>query len=165
MHPRLELGIFCTESIRDSRCSTATSKLVAKYLYAFSKCEKPDAWVANLLAQHDLTPSAESPWAIVTQIYYLRCLRYTLKTKPRAAVTSNIQVNMKINLSVRLHLIDYNEILAFGCDCQGDDRVAAKLDGGESFLSEAVAQLLRSSSTKPLPLRSIDPHIVFASIS
>ncbi|GBP60172.1 hypothetical protein EVAR_41863_1 [Eumeta japonica] len=35
MHPRLEFGIFCTESIRDSRCSTATVKPVAKYLYTF----------------------------------------------------------------------------------------------------------------------------------
>ncbi|GBP34763.1 hypothetical protein EVAR_21827_1 [Eumeta japonica] len=37
MHPRLEFGIFCTESIRDSCCFTATVKPVAKYLYTFSK--------------------------------------------------------------------------------------------------------------------------------
>ncbi|GBP76273.1 hypothetical protein EVAR_54960_1 [Eumeta japonica] len=35
MHHRLELGIFCTKSIRDSRCSTTTVKAVAKYLYTF----------------------------------------------------------------------------------------------------------------------------------
>ncbi|GBP23332.1 hypothetical protein EVAR_76049_1 [Eumeta japonica] len=35
MHTRLALGIFCTESMRDSRCSTATVKPVAKYLYTF----------------------------------------------------------------------------------------------------------------------------------
>ncbi|GBP05356.1 Atrial natriuretic peptide receptor 2 [Eumeta japonica] len=37
MHPRLSFRIFCTESIRDSRCSTATVKPVAKCLYTFSK--------------------------------------------------------------------------------------------------------------------------------
>ncbi|GBP16542.1 hypothetical protein EVAR_19343_1 [Eumeta japonica] len=35
MHPRLELGIFCTENIRDSRCSTATVKPAAKYQYIY----------------------------------------------------------------------------------------------------------------------------------
>ncbi|GBP79935.1 hypothetical protein EVAR_75308_1 [Eumeta japonica] len=38
MHPWLELGIFCTESIRDSRCVTATVKPVAKYLYTIVSC-------------------------------------------------------------------------------------------------------------------------------
>ncbi|GBP53365.1 hypothetical protein EVAR_41202_1 [Eumeta japonica] len=33
MHARLDLGIFCTESIRDSRCSTAIVKPAAKHLY------------------------------------------------------------------------------------------------------------------------------------
>ncbi|GBP94986.1 hypothetical protein EVAR_66406_1 [Eumeta japonica] len=32
MQPRLELAIFCTESIRDSRCSMATVKAPEKYL-------------------------------------------------------------------------------------------------------------------------------------
>ncbi|GBP10377.1 hypothetical protein EVAR_5688_1 [Eumeta japonica] len=36
MHPRLELWIFCTESIRESRCFTAIVKPVAKYLYSES---------------------------------------------------------------------------------------------------------------------------------
>ncbi|GBP63640.1 hypothetical protein EVAR_47978_1 [Eumeta japonica] len=40
MHPRLELGIFCTESIRDSRYSTVTVKPEAKYLYTFSKFKR-----------------------------------------------------------------------------------------------------------------------------
>ncbi|GBP18844.1 hypothetical protein EVAR_93274_1 [Eumeta japonica] len=46
MHPRLELGIFCTESIRDSRCSTATVKPMAKYLYTFS-----NTWVSNMIKE------------------------------------------------------------------------------------------------------------------
>ncbi|GBP37723.1 hypothetical protein EVAR_23773_1 [Eumeta japonica] len=36
MHSRLELGIFCTESIRDSRCFTATVKPAEKYLYIYT---------------------------------------------------------------------------------------------------------------------------------
>ncbi|GBP44907.1 hypothetical protein EVAR_24822_1 [Eumeta japonica] len=47
MHPRLELGIFCAESIRDSRCSTATVKPVAKYLYTFSKTLVQNQQVSN----------------------------------------------------------------------------------------------------------------------
>ncbi|GBP46873.1 hypothetical protein EVAR_78576_1 [Eumeta japonica] len=43
MHPRLELGIFCTENIRDSRCSTATVRPAAKYLYIYSRFGEPRA--------------------------------------------------------------------------------------------------------------------------
>ncbi|GBP15068.1 hypothetical protein EVAR_6709_1 [Eumeta japonica] len=60
MHTRLELGIFCTESIRDSRCSTATVK-------------RPRAWCSDLTILWKYIPRRRAKRRIGTGIYPHSC--------------------------------------------------------------------------------------------
>ncbi|GBP06032.1 Nuclear pore complex protein Nup93-1 [Eumeta japonica] len=54
MQPRLELGFFCTESIRDSRCSTATVKPAAKYLYIYKLLQQAEQLTTEIEGNEEL---------------------------------------------------------------------------------------------------------------